>query len=70
LSAGFLVSCGAVDLSGEEQPSDDFRFKRMFQLGGVEEIILYRITGAVYFDVAQCRYFSQGGYLHIHWQGG
>lgn len=47
LSGCFFVAGGSIYLSGKEQVFDFLRFQRMFELGGIEEVIFYCITGAV-----------------------
>ncbi len=70
LSGGFLVACGAVDLSGEVEAAHETCLERVAQLCRVEEVVFDGIAGAVYLHVAECRYGLQGFYLYVHRQRG
>ena len=53
LRRSLLVTCRAVDLAGEIESVDEFRFERMAQLGGREVVVFDRIAGPEDMDVLQ-----------------
>lgn len=56
LSSCFLVTGCSVYLSGKEQILYILRFQRMFQLGGVKEVVFDGIARAVDDEVSERRY--------------
>ena len=69
LTSCLLISCRTVHLSGKEQTFHHFRLQRMFQLGGVEEVVFDGIARAVDLDISQSGNLPQGVQLNIHREG-
>ena len=69
LTARFFISRGSVYLSCKEQTFHHLRFKRMFQLRRVKEIIFYCIARTVNPCVSQCRNLPDGFNLNVHRHG-
>ena len=69
LSGCFLVACGAVHLSSQEEVFDFLRFQRMLQLRGVEVVVLDGVAGAVDYQVAEGGNLLQRFQLDVHRQG-
>lgn len=68
LSGSFLVTGCSVYLSGKEQILYILRFQRMFQLGGVKEVVFDGIARAVDDQISECRYLFQCCNLDVHGQ--
>ena len=67
LRSGFLVACGAIDLSGKEQITDEFGLQCLVQLRRVEIVVLYSIAGTIHHAVLQSAYAVQCFELNLPW---
>ena len=47
LPCRFLITGGAIDLSGKEEVAHAFGFERMLELCGVEKVVFDSISGAI-----------------------
>ena len=65
LSSSFLISRGAIDLSGKEESGASLAHERVGELGRVEVVILYGVARSIYFDIAQGRNLSQRFQLNL-----
>ena len=70
LSGCFLVTCGAVHLSGKEEILYFLCFQRVFQLGRVEVIIFDGIARPVDDHIPESGNLLQCRNLNLHRQGG
>ena len=68
LSCCFLITCGSVHLSCEEESADDFRLQCVLQLSWVEEVVFDGIAWTIHDEVSETRHATQCFDLHIHWQ--
>ena len=70
LCGGFLVSGGAVDLSGKKKPGHRFQLQRVAQLGGIHIIVLDRVARLEDFHLLQPFDGAQKFQLHLGGQTG
>ena len=68
LSGCFFITGRSVYLSGKEQILYILRFQRMFQLGGVKEVVFDGIARAVDDEVSERRYLFLCCNLDVHGQ--
>ena len=66
LACCLLIACSSVDLPSEEEAGNHFRLQGMVELRRVEVIVFDGVSGAVGFDISQCRYLMDSLELCFH----